>query len=526
MVLFVIGLKISSYPFSKWQTIYSQSPVEIQHLKYLPGGIIFATLGLFLLKFILKIRLSILDSLVLSLPLVGMLQRVDCLLSGCCYGKPTQLPWAIHYSNISPAYTQEVSEGLISETATSSLGIHPTQLYYIIGFLLVFLLLLIYRKKLQSPGSLALLGLILMAVSRFVIEFFREPVQNRFSSFQWAGVNLLQWVIMTLVIVSAFVLYHREKHFKPKLSEPFHIKEYLLRTSFILFISALLVWNFSRILAYSEFFFLQVLLAISIVVVGMRLFQKSTIPALQYPILATLLLAGFIMSQKSTDTIINADSVFYPKNWWDVKASAGGGKYDQINYDCNGNETGRIPERYSIVSGGTAYNYKKSQDQLLQAGLNLGRFYDSGNTLANMSNSSTTINNLDIYFLNPYFKYDFHKVGFGLGYNFFLSNDNQPLPSLYFRGGKREKIFFDLNFMDNFYSTGLAGQWQFGMGSGFDNPDKHLLRIGISSMWNKALGYVEGNFLLYDRLHMQAYLGIGNKFHGSLGLQYQVGGKR
>jgi prolipoprotein diacylglyceryltransferase len=278
MVLFVIGLKIISYPFSEWLTIFSQSPVEIQHSKYLPGGIIFVAFGLVLLKSILKIRLSILDSLIFGLPIIGIIQRVDCLISGCCYGTPTQLPWAIHYSNASPAFNQQVSEGLISETATSTLGIHPTQLYYIIGFLLVFLLIIIFRKKVKSPGSLALLGFILMAVSRFTIEFFREPVGNKMSSLQWAGVNLLQWVILVLVLLSAWVLYQKEKHFKPMKSESPETKEYLWRSSFILFTAAVLVWNFSRILAYSEFFLLQILIAISIAVVIIRLFQKNTRP--------------------------------------------------------------------------------------------------------------------------------------------------------------------------------------------------------------------------------------------------------
>jgi len=528
MVLFVIGLKIISYPFSEWHTIFSQSPVEIQHSKYLPGGIIFVAFGLGLLKFILKIRLSVLDSLIFGLPIIGIIQRVDCLISGCCYGTPTQLPWAIHYSNASPAFKQQISEGLISETATSSLGIHPTQLYYIIGFLLVFVLIIIFRKKVKSPGSLALLGFVLMAVSRFIIEFFREPVGNKMSSMQWAGVNLLQWVILVLVLVLAWVLYQREKHFKPLMSEPAETKEYLWRSSFILFTAAVLVWNLSRILAYSEFFLLQVLIALSIVVVMIRLFQKSIVPNLRYPTIATLFLAIIFMSQKSTDTIINNDSIFMPKNWWDVKASVGGGKYDQINYDCDGNETGRTPQHYSIVSGGLAYNYINSRNRHLQAGLNLGKLYDSGNLLSEMNNTSasSSMNSMFINFINPYFKYDFHKVGFGFGYNFLLDEGNPGLPSLYFRGGSREKFFFDANLTDNFYASGLAGVWQVGIGSGFGDPEKYLFRFGISTVESKILAYADADFLLFDRLFMHTTLNVGNKIHGMAGLKYQIGKNR
>ena len=525
MVLFVIGLKIISYPINEWQNIFSHKPVEIQHSKYLPGGIIFIAFGLAILKFTLKIRLSILDSLILGLPLIGIVQRIDCLLSGCCYGTPTQLPWAIHYSKVSPAYEHQISDGLISETATSTLGIHPTQAYYIIGFLLVFVLLILFRKRVKNPGSLALLGFILMAVSRFIIEFFREPVQNRFSSMQWAGVNMLQWVILDLMFVSTFVLYQREKQFKPKLSLPSPNKEYLWRSSFILFVSAVLVWNFSRIMGYSEFFFLQILIALSIAVVIIRLFQKGTIPALRYSTVATLFLTIVLMSQKSTDTIINTDSTFMPQKWWDIKASAGGGNYDKINYDCGGNETGRTPEHYSIVSGGFSYNYIRSRKQHLQAGLNLGKMYDSGELLYGMNSSGTpsTMNSLSINFINPYFKYDFQKFGFGFGYNFFLADESNGLPDLYFRAGRREKYFFDVNLADNLYSSGLAGVWQMGMGSGFGNPDKHMFRAGISTVETKVIAYADAEFLLYDHLFIHTTLDVGNKIHGMLGLKYQIG---
>ncbi|MDO9255831.1 MAG: prolipoprotein diacylglyceryl transferase [Bacteroidales bacterium] len=522
MVLFVVGLKIISYPINEWQNIFSHKQVEILHSKYLPGGVIFVGFGLLLLKFILKIRLSILDSLILGLPLIGIVQRLDCLLSGCCYGTTTHLPWAIHYSNISPAFNQQVSEELIQVSATSSLGIHPTQLYYVLGFLLVFIFLILFRKRVKTPGSLALLGFILMAVSRFIIEFFREPVGNKLSSMQFAGVNLLQWIILALVLLSTYVLYRREKHCCAPVLVP--AKEYLRKSSLLLFVAAVLVWNFSRILAYSEFFFLQVLIALSIVVVIIRLFQKSTIPALRYSTAATLFLTIVLMSQKSTDTIINNDSIFMPQKWWDVKASAGGGNYDKINYDCGGNETGRTPEHYSIVSGGFTYNYLRSRKQHLQAGLNLGKMYDSGELLYGMNSTGTSsnMNSLSINFINPYFKYDFPKFGFGIGYNFLLTNETNALPDLYFRAGRREKYFFDVNLADNLYSSGLAGVWQMGMGSGFGNPDKHMFRAGISTVESKLIAYADAEFLLYDRLFMRTTLDVGNKIHGMVGLKYQI----
>lgn len=519
MVLFVIGLKIINYPIHDWLSVFSGSPVGILHEKYLPGGIIFAACGLVLLRFILKIRLSFLDSMILGLPFISILQRVDCLMSGCCYGEPTNLPWAIHYSGSSLAYRHQLEQGLIPETAVSSLGIHPTQFYYILGYLLVFLILIVYRKRVKSPGSLALLGFILLAVSRFVIEFFREPVQSKFSSMEWAGLNLLQLIILLLVLVSSFILYQREIHFKPYDAARGEPNEYFRRSSLVLFISALLVWNSSRILAYSEFFFLQSLIAFTVIIFLMRIFQKSIIHSARYQVLATLLLTVVIMSQKSRDMIIQPDSLFMRKTWWSVKASAGGGEYDIINYDCDGNETGRTRQQYSILNSGLEYNYMKNRNENLKAGLNLGRFYDNGNLYWSMNDNRLT-------FLNPYFRYDFNKVGIGLGYNFLLNGGSQGIPSVYLRAGRRDNLFFDVNFMDNFNSAGLAGIGQIGVGTGFGRHDKHLLRFGLTSIEDKAVGYFEGNFLMSNRFRLQTALGLGNRVHGMIGVQYQISKSR
>jgi prolipoprotein diacylglyceryltransferase len=515
MVLFVIGLKISSYPICDWLSVFSGSPVGILHNKYLPGGIIFVACGLALLRFILKIRLSILDSMILGLPFISILQRVDCLMSGCCYGKPTNLPWAIHYSGSSLAYRHQLAQGLIPETAVSSLGIHPTQFYYILGSLIVFLILFVYRKRIKSPGSLALLGILLLAVSRFVIEFYREPVQNKFSSTEWAGLNLLQLIILPLVLVSIFIFYQREIHYKSYDAEKGERKEYFWRSSLILFISALLVWNSSRILAYSEFFFLQSLIAFSVLVFLIRIFKNSIIPSARYPVLATLLLTIVIMSQKSRDMIIQPDSLFKPKTWWNVKASAGGGEYDIINYDCNGNETGRTKQQYSILNSGLEFNYMKNRNKNLKAGLNLGRLYDNGNLYWSMNDNR-------LIFLNPYFRYDFNKVGIGLGYNFFFNDGSKGVPSVYLRGGRRDNLFFDVNLMDNFNTIGLAGIGQIGVGTGLGRHDKHLLRVGLTSVEDQAVGYFEGNFLIGNRFRLQTALGLGNRVHGMIGMQYQI----
>jgi phosphatidylglycerol:prolipoprotein diacylglycerol transferase len=91
--------------------------------------------------------------------------RLGCLAAGCCYGRPTELPWGITFTN-----------PLAAENVGTPLGIplHPTQIYeagaelLILGFLLAF-----ERRGRPFAGRTFWAYMLLYAVSRFVIEFFR-----------------------------------------------------------------------------------------------------------------------------------------------------------------------------------------------------------------------------------------------------------------------------------------------------------------------------------------------------------------
>jgi phosphatidylglycerol:prolipoprotein diacylglycerol transferase len=55
---------------------------------------------------------------------------IGCFSSGCCYGKPTQLPWAITFTN------PYVSENL---GVPLHIPLHPTQLYTATGAFILFI---------------------------------------------------------------------------------------------------------------------------------------------------------------------------------------------------------------------------------------------------------------------------------------------------------------------------------------------------------------------------------------------------
>jgi phosphatidylglycerol:prolipoprotein diacylglycerol transferase len=91
--------------------------------------------------------------------------RVGCLLAGCCYGRPTDVPWAITFTD--PAAALNVGTPL-------SIPLHPTQLYDAGAELLILGVLLATERRGQKfPGRTFWLYLVLYAISRFIIEFYR-----------------------------------------------------------------------------------------------------------------------------------------------------------------------------------------------------------------------------------------------------------------------------------------------------------------------------------------------------------------
>lgn len=75
------------------------------------GGIVSAVVYLYVK------RIPILPTLDLAIPalMLGIaVGRIGCLMNGCCFGSPCDLPWAITFPAGSPAYMQQLDEGVIS----------------------------------------------------------------------------------------------------------------------------------------------------------------------------------------------------------------------------------------------------------------------------------------------------------------------------------------------------------------------------------------------------------------------------
>jgi phosphatidylglycerol:prolipoprotein diacylglycerol transferase len=91
--------------------------------------------------------------------------RLGCFAAGCCYGRPTNVPWAVIFT--SPQAAANVGTPL-------GIPLHPTQLYESGAELLILIILLATERRGRPfPGRTFWLYMILYAISRYIIEFYR-----------------------------------------------------------------------------------------------------------------------------------------------------------------------------------------------------------------------------------------------------------------------------------------------------------------------------------------------------------------
>jgi phosphatidylglycerol---prolipoprotein diacylglyceryl transferase len=158
------------------------------------GGLIGAVLVAF--WYIARHRLPVWTTCDLFAPGIALghvVGRVGCLMAGCCWGRETALPWGV-------TFTDPFSHTLVG----TPLGVplHPTQLYEAGTELLILgLLLATERKGRPFPGRTFWGYLLLYAVSRFVIEFFRDDPRGVV-----LGVSTSQFISLVLGPLSIVML--------------------------------------------------------------------------------------------------------------------------------------------------------------------------------------------------------------------------------------------------------------------------------------------------------------------------------
>jgi phosphatidylglycerol:prolipoprotein diacylglycerol transferase len=137
------------------------------------GGLVGASLSFILYARWKKLPLwQIADVLAPGIALGQAIGRVGCLMNGCCYGKPTSQPWAIHFP---PGHE------------TGGAGVHPTELYEsVLDFGLYIGLAWFYQRR-RFDGQTFAAYLVCYAVLRSFVETFRGDYTTWYGGFLTPG---------------------------------------------------------------------------------------------------------------------------------------------------------------------------------------------------------------------------------------------------------------------------------------------------------------------------------------------------
>jgi phosphatidylglycerol:prolipoprotein diacylglycerol transferase len=135
---------------------------------------------------------AVLDMFSLSASFGFALGRVGCLLSGCCYGKPTLFGVALEFSDFN-AVARPIGVPL-----------HATQVYEIILFLFIGLVAtILFIRFRNAHGLLTAVFFIVYPASRFFLEYLRGNPRRCLH-----GLSIGQWASMLLFAGGLLMLLH------------------------------------------------------------------------------------------------------------------------------------------------------------------------------------------------------------------------------------------------------------------------------------------------------------------------------
>ncbi len=127
--------------------------------------------------------------------------RLGCLAAGCCWGRPTHLPWGVTFTS------KDATTGV-----PLGIPLHPTQIYEALAEGLIFLVLVTMLKRKHKDGAVIGMYLVLYGLARFGVEFLRmhdssNPLGGPFT--------LEQWIALALAIFGALLVLRKAKSTLP-----------------------------------------------------------------------------------------------------------------------------------------------------------------------------------------------------------------------------------------------------------------------------------------------------------------------
>ena len=198
----IVGAR-TLYVISYWHEQFANHPVSEIFMVWkgglvFYGGLIGATAAGILYARLKKLPLwKLADTIAPSIALGYVFGRIGCLMNGCCYGRASNLPWAITFPSV-------------SNGAPAGVPLHPTQIYdslLNLGFY-GFLTWLHRRKKFD--GQVFATYLIGYALLRSFVEIFRGDYPQHYLG-GWATPAQVVSIGIILVGITLWLVLSRQQ---------------------------------------------------------------------------------------------------------------------------------------------------------------------------------------------------------------------------------------------------------------------------------------------------------------------------
>lgn len=167
------------------------------------GGLIGGFLAVAVLVYFYKLPFwKVADAFAPGVALGQAFGRQGCFAAGCCWGKPTDLWWGVHFTEQGHEYTGVPMYG----PGGSDLFLHPTQLIESFTMLVVFGLLVLLHRRKKFDGQVLIAYGIIYSIFRFSIEFIRDdPRGDLFGLTTMSGLSTSQ--IVSLVVAGSTIVF-------------------------------------------------------------------------------------------------------------------------------------------------------------------------------------------------------------------------------------------------------------------------------------------------------------------------------
>jgi phosphatidylglycerol:prolipoprotein diacylglycerol transferase len=202
----LVGSKVLMF----WtEPVYRENPLQLLSLDFLRSGGVFyggflgaVLAGYFLIRYYGLDWWKTADAFAPGIALGQAIGRQGCFAAGCCWGKPTTLPWGVKFTELGHEVTGVPIDA----------HLHPTQLYESFATLALFLFLIWLHRRKRFSGQVILFYAVLYGIIRFTIEFFRDdPRGDILGLTTLTGLSTSQLISLLVGITALVILILRYK---------------------------------------------------------------------------------------------------------------------------------------------------------------------------------------------------------------------------------------------------------------------------------------------------------------------------